>query len=94
MSDLERQEISTSVDNVEVEDVMAMGAKRQGDTNKMELEATDLPLDTEDPLDWTVDQVVAILCHSLSTPWINGEGLFGSLSLFRSPIAHTLDYYT
>ncbi|KAN0074059.1 hypothetical protein V8E54_007996 [Elaphomyces granulatus] len=69
MSDLERQEISTSVDNVEVEDVMAMGAKRQGDTNKMELEATDLPLDT-DPLDWTVDQVVAVLCHSLSTPWL------------------------
>ena len=23
-----------------------------------------------DPLDWTVDQVVAFLCHSPSTPWL------------------------
>ena len=29
------------------------------ETNEMEL----------DPLDWTIDRVVAFLCHSLSTPW-------------------------
>jgi hypothetical protein len=37
-------------------------AKRQGDTNKMEL-------DVIDPLDWTVDQVVAFLCRNPLTPW-------------------------
>jgi hypothetical protein len=59
MSDLERQEISISVDSVEVEDAMAMGAKKQGDANKMEI----------DPLNWTVDHVVDFLCHSTSMPW-------------------------
>jgi Crinkler effector protein N-terminal domain len=38
MSDLERQKISTSVDNMEVDDSMAMGAKRQ----KMELDVINL----------------------------------------------------
>lgn len=28
-----------------------------------------MDLETGDPLDWTVDQVVAFLCHSSSTPW-------------------------
>ena len=51
MSDLERQEISTSVDNMEV-DMPRPWAGRYS-TNKMELEATD-------PLDWTIDEVVAL----------------------------------
>ena len=61
MSDLGRQEIFTIVDNMEV-DAMAIDAKRKGDTNKIELEATD-------PLDWTINQIVALLCHNTSTPW-------------------------
>jgi hypothetical protein len=28
-----------------------------------------MELDVIDPLDWTVDQVVAYLCYSPSTPW-------------------------
>ena len=43
-------------------DDMAMGTKRQGDTNKMEQNLNQLI----DPLDWTIDQVVAVLCHNFS----------------------------
>ena len=78
MSDLERQEISTSIDNVEVEDAMA----RQGDTNEMEL-------DVIDPLDWTTDHVVAFLCHSPST-WSADPSLRPDPVLFKDVLRENL----